>query len=96
MREGSPAWRAGLTADDELLAEGGWRLDKAGLAARLEALGPGGTLRLTLFRRDELRQVDVALAPPPEDTAWLEPVEAATPAQREAFQAWCGAAWPGR
>jgi predicted metalloprotease with PDZ domain len=96
VREGSPAWRAGLTAEDELLAADGWRLDKAGLAARLEALGPGGTLRLTLFRRDELRQVDVALTPPPEDTAWLEPVEAATPAQREAFQAWCGAPWPGR
>jgi predicted metalloprotease with PDZ domain len=96
VREGSPAWRAGLTADDELVAEGGWRLDRAGLATRLEALGPGGTLRLTLFRRDELLRLDVPLAAPPEDTCWLEPMEEATPAQRAAFQAWCGAPWPGR
>jgi predicted metalloprotease with PDZ domain len=94
VREGSPAWKAGLTADDELLAEGGCRLDRAGLAKRLEERGPGGTLRLTLFRRDELLEVAVPLAPAPEDTAWLEPVAEASPAQRAAFEAWCGAPWP--
>ena len=74
VREGSPAWRAGLTADDELLAEGGFRLDAKGLQQRLEEQGPEGTLRLTLFRRDELLEVEVPLAEPPEDTLWLEPL----------------------
>jgi predicted metalloprotease with PDZ domain len=96
VREGSPAWRAGLTADDELVAERGWRLDRGGLLKRLEELGPEGTLRLTVFRRDELRQVEVPLASPPEDTAWLEPVPEPTEAQRAAFEAWCGAPWPAR
>lgn len=94
VREGSPAWRAGLTADDELLAEGGFRLDKASLADRLRERGPDGRLRLTLFRRDELLEVEVPLAPPPEDAAWLEPVEDPSEAQRAAFRAWCGAPWP--
>jgi predicted metalloprotease with PDZ domain len=94
VREGSPAWRAGLTADDELLAEGGCRIDKGSLAERLKERGPAGALRLTLFRRDELLEVTVPLAAPPEDTAWLEPVDDPSEAQRAAFQAWCGAAWP--
>lgn len=94
VREGSPAWRAGLTTDDELLAEGGFRLDAKGLQQRLDEQGPAGRLRLALFRRDELVEVEVPLAEPPEDTLWLEPVAEATEVQRAAFQAWCGATWP--
>ncbi|MCM2334840.1 MAG: PDZ domain-containing protein [Anaeromyxobacteraceae bacterium] len=96
VREGSPAWKAGLGADDELVAEGGFRLDKGSLAERLKERGPGGTLRLTIFRRDELLEVAVPLAAPPEDAAWLEPVEDPSDEQRSAFQAWCGAPWPAR
>ena len=94
VREGSPAWRAGLTADDELLAEGGFRLDGKGLQQRLEEQGPEGRLRLTLFRRDELLEVEVPLTEPPEDTLWLEPLAEATLEQKAAFTAWCGAEWP--
>jgi predicted metalloprotease with PDZ domain len=94
VREGSPAWKAGLTADDELLADRGFRLDAKGLQQRLEEHGPEGTLRLTLFRRDELLEVEIPLAEPPQDTYWLEPLPEATPAQRAGFAAWCGAEWP--
>jgi predicted metalloprotease with PDZ domain len=93
VREGSPAWRAGLTADDELVAEGGFKLDSKGLQQRLEEQGPEGRLRLTLFRREELLEVEVPLVEPPEDTIWLEPLPEATPAQQAAFTAWCGAGW---
>lgn len=91
VREGSPAWRAGLYADDEIVAEDGFRVDRGALGQRLEERGPGGTLRLTVFRRDELVEVPVTLGEPPEDTVWLEPVPQPTEAQRAAFQAWCGA-----
>jgi predicted metalloprotease with PDZ domain len=90
VREGSPAWRAGLYAEDELVAEDGFRVDRAALGQRLEERGPGGMLRLTVFRRDELVDVPVTLGEPPEDTLWLEPVPEPTEAQRAAFQAWCG------
>ena len=96
VREGSPAWRAGLYAEDELLAEGGFRLDRAALWDRLCERGPAGRLRLTVFRRDELVEVEVPLAEAPEDALWLEPVAAPTAEQRAAFEAWCGAPFPAR
>ncbi|MEI6225579.1 MAG: hypothetical protein WCS72_12535, partial [Deltaproteobacteria bacterium] len=61
---------------------------------RMRALGPGGVLALTVFRRDELRTVEVTLSEPPVEVAWLEPVPDPTPAQQAAFQAWTGAALP--
>jgi predicted metalloprotease with PDZ domain len=95
VREGSPAHRAGIYAEDEIIAEEGFRIDGAALWDRLREKGPAGTLRLTVFRRDELVEVPVRLAPPPEDTVWLEPVEAPSAAQREAFRAWSGLELPG-
>jgi len=90
VREGSPAWLSGVYAGDEIVAEGGFRVDGEGLADRLRERGPGGRLRLHLFRRDELVEVEVPLAAPPEDTLWLEAVESPSEAQRAAFRAWCG------
>jgi predicted metalloprotease with PDZ domain len=94
VREGSPAWRAGLYAEDEIVAEGGWRVDRAALWERVCERGPGGVLQLTVFRRDELREVEVRLEEAPEDTVWVEPVAAPTEEQRAAFEAWCGAPFP--
>ncbi len=95
VREGSPAHRAGLYAEDEILAEDGFRVDRAALWDRLCERGPGGKLRLTVFRRDELVEIAVVLGPPREDAVWLEPVAEATPAQRAAFEAWSAGRWPG-
>ena len=95
VREGGPAWRAGLYAGDEIVAEGGLRTDRKGLLQRVRQRGPAGSVRLHLFRRDELLQIEVPLGAPPLDTAWLAPADAPTAAQREAFRAWCGAEHPG-
>jgi predicted metalloprotease with PDZ domain len=94
VQEGSPAHAAGLYAGDELVAEDGFRVDRGALWDRLCERGPGGKLRLTVFRRDELVEVTVTLGPPAEDRVWLEPDPAATPEQRAAFEAWCGGRWP--
>jgi len=94
VREGSPAWRAGLYAGDEIVAERHFRVDRAALWNRLLEYGPGGSLELTVFRRDELVEVRIPLAPPPLDTFWVEPSGDATAEQRAAFQAWCGQAFP--
>ncbi len=94
VQEGSPAWRAGVYARDEIVAESGFRVDRAALWDRLCERGPAGALRLTVFRRDELVEVVVPLAAAPEDTVWIEPVASPTPEQRAAFEAWCGAALP--
>jgi predicted metalloprotease with PDZ domain len=94
VREGSPAWRAGLYAGDEIVAESRVRIERGALWDRLRERGPAGTLALAVFRRDELLEVEVPLAPAPEDTFWIEPVPAPTPQQRAAFEAWCGAPYP--
>jgi len=94
VREGSPAHAAGLYAEDEILAEDGFRVDRAALWDRLCERGPGGKLRLTVFRRDELVDVPVTLGEPVEDTIWLEPDPDAAPESHEAFEAWCGGRWP--
>jgi predicted metalloprotease with PDZ domain len=95
VREGGPAWRAGLYAGDAIVAEDGFRLaDRKALGARLRERGPAGALRLHVFRRDELLEVEVPLGIPPADTVWLEPVGAPGEAECAAFQAWCGAPHP--
>ncbi len=94
VREGSPAWAAGLQPDDELVAEDGFRVDRGALWERLVEEGPAGRLRLTVFRRDELVEVAVPLAKAPEDTVWVEPIPDAPPEARAAFEAWCGAEFP--
>jgi predicted metalloprotease with PDZ domain len=96
VREGSPAARAGLYAEDEIVAEDGFRVDRGGLWDRICQEGPTGRLRLTVFRRDELRLVEVPLVPAPQDTVWVEPVPDAPSEARAAFEAWCGARWPER
>jgi predicted metalloprotease with PDZ domain len=90
--EGSPAHLAGLYAGDEVLAEDGFRVDRAELWDRLCERGPGGSLRLTVFRRDELIQVEVKLGQPPEDALWVERVAEPTAAQRKAFGEWAAGA----
>jgi len=94
VREDGPAFRAGLYAGDEIVAESGFRVDRAGLWDRARAVGPGGELRLTVFRRDELVEVQVPLGRAPEDAVWLEPVPSPSPSQQDAFAAWTGAALP--
>jgi predicted metalloprotease with PDZ domain len=93
--EGSPAQLAGLYAGDEVVAEDGFRVDRAELWDRLCERGPGGALRLTVFRRDELLQVEVKLGQPPEDTLWVERIAEPTAAQRKAFGEWCANPSPG-
>ena len=94
VREGSPASQAGLYAEDELVAEARLPGRPGRLWDRLRERGPAGKLRLTVFRRDELVEVEVPLAPQPKDTVWLEPAAAPTPEQRAAFLALCGGELP--
>ncbi len=94
VRQGSPAHRAGLYADDEIVAESGFRIERAALSERLLERGPEGVLRLAVFRCDELVEVQVPLGEPPEDAVWVEPIADATADQRAAFESWTGVTLP--
>jgi predicted metalloprotease with PDZ domain len=85
---GSAAWRAGVSANDELLALDGFRVHAESFVGRLQEKAPGEKARLTLFRRDELREVEMDVEPGPPSRVLLRTVESPTPEQRAMFESW--------
>lgn len=63
---GSPAWQAGLTWNDELVAVDGARVDAADAAARFQDAPPGRRLTVTYFRGERLRETTLVVARNPE------------------------------
>jgi predicted metalloprotease with PDZ domain len=87
----SPAEAAGLYAGDEIVALDGWKVaSENALGERLSARKPGDTVRLTLFRRDELREVEVALGEAPRDKFEIVARKDADAGQRVLYEAWMG------
>jgi predicted metalloprotease with PDZ domain len=68
---GGAAERAGLAAGDQLVAIDGLKAGVETLRVMLERGEPGQSVRLHAFRRDELNEHAVELAPPPLDTCFL-------------------------
>ena len=91
VAEGSPAQAAGITPGDEIVAADGFRGD---LKQRLGRAQPGQTVRVSLFRMDELLELPVELAAAPRDTVAIVPDPKATPEQLAAREKWLGARWP--
>ncbi|MCA1828257.1 MAG: M61 family metallopeptidase [Myxococcales bacterium] len=93
VAEGSPAQLIGIAAGDEVAALDGFRTE---LKQRLNRAQPGQTVRLSLFRMDELLEVAVQLAPAPRDTVTFVSEAKASPEQLASRERWLGAAWPAR
>jgi len=84
----SPAWQAGLTFRDEIVAVNGHRVDASTVAKRLADSAPGQTATITFFRQRILRTTSLRLARTPERkwTFALDPT--ASPVERRARDAW--------
>jgi len=89
----SPAMQGGIYADDEIVALDGYRVDGPGLLARCEEKLPDETVRITLFRRDQLIEVPVQLGSKPADAVYLARIDNPSPAQRAAYAKWMQAPW---
>lgn len=61
VRSGSPAYDQGLNANDQIVALDGRRVTSATFDARLAEKRPGETIRLMVFRFDELRTFEIRL-----------------------------------
>ena len=72
------------------MALDGFRVEPANLKERLATRRAGERVSLTVFRREELRTVEVTLGERPMDSFEVQPVESPTDAQRAAFLAWSG------
>jgi predicted metalloprotease with PDZ domain len=70
--DGSPAQQAGLSAGDVVVAVDGVRVRNAAMDAAIAARRPGERLAIHAFRRDELREFQVVLESPEQDTCFLE------------------------
>jgi predicted metalloprotease with PDZ domain len=92
VAEGSPAQASGLASGDEIVAVDGFRGD---LKQRLSRAEPGQTVRLSLFRMDELLELPVQLAAAPRDTVTFVPLKDASPEQLAMREKWLGGRWPG-
>ncbi|HKU62321.1 MAG TPA: PDZ domain-containing protein [Gemmatimonadales bacterium] len=87
-----PAWGSGLTADDELVALGDFRLQGGDLDGALERYRPGDTVSVLVSRLGALRRYRVKLGRSPEDRWSLSARPDATAEQRRHLEAWLGPA----
>jgi predicted metalloprotease with PDZ domain len=84
----SPAWRAGLSAQDEILALDGVRVTSRTLAETLSARKPGDTARVLLSRHGAIRELDVVLAKKTERSFRIKPLPSPTPLQTAILDGW--------
>ncbi|MGQ0506616.1 MAG: PDZ domain-containing protein, partial [Myxococcaceae bacterium] len=89
----SPAMRAGVYSDDELVALDGVRVDSGSLPSRCDDKREGDRVTLTVFRRDRLIELPVTLGAKPLDAAYVMRKEGATAGQKAAFAKWLEAGW---
>ena len=87
----TPAYQAGISADDEIVAVDGYRVtDDAGLRERLNDRKVGERVTLTLFRREEIRTIEVELAASAGDKLAIEPVAQPDAIQQQIYAGWLG------
>ena len=86
---GGPAWQAGVTGGDRLVAVDRVRVGRGELTAALSGYAPGDTVELAVFRGPRLLTMPVVLDEPRPRRRLLR-VAAPDHAQREAFRAWTG------
>lgn len=97
VREGTPAWDEGLSAGDLVIAVDGERVQSATeIVSRIDDHKPGDTLRFTLFRNDQLRNLEIKLGSRVPPYFVLVPRADATPAQMSRYREWTGSAYPAR
>jgi predicted metalloprotease with PDZ domain len=89
----SPAWKAGIAPGDTLLAVNGIRVQAKDLSDKLTYVG-AAPFKVALFRRDELREIDVTPILQPKGKPKLKALDKPDAAQKAVNAAWLGLPWP--
>ena len=92
VMEGSPAWEAGLNADDELIAIDGFRSESAPPTYFGEKV-PGDRVVCTVSRNGILRDIHLTVGFTPTSISSLKQVEEPTEGQKLVFEKWLGIPW---
>jgi predicted metalloprotease with PDZ domain len=86
---GTPAWQAGLSADDEIIGIDDFRVHPEHFSQRLGDYHPGDKISVLIARRDVLMRLDLTLGEEPK--RWqLEILPDATDAQKQNLARWFG------
>jgi predicted metalloprotease with PDZ domain len=89
----SPAWKAGVVAGDVLVAVNGLRVTGKDLGDKM-LLSKAGPMKVHLFRRDELRELEITPVQQPKGKAKIKALDKPTADEKSLNAAWTGVAWP--
>ncbi len=89
LERDSPAWKAGFTSEDLIVAVNGLQL-KADLAERLKDFKAGDKVQISYFRQGRLQHQPLVLADEAKGTGKLVPVAKPSRQQKAMHQAWLG------
>lgn len=91
VRSGTPAYEHGLNAKDEIVAVDGMRASREALETVLAAKRPGDMVKLTIFRFDDLRTVEIRLGGYVDVPYRIVSLPQMTEQQKRIYQSWLGA-----
>ena len=94
VEKGSPAWKAGLTIDDQLLAVNGYQVTNDNLDNWLGQYESNEEVELTLFRDQQLIRKTIKLGRISKKPRKIELVEKPTEQQKQFFEVWLGVEFP--
>ena len=84
----SPAARAGLSEQDEIVAVDGARMNADRLAETLKAHSPGDQLRVLFSRRNKIQEATVTLAHQTDYSFRIQPAPNPDPLQSAILEGW--------
>jgi predicted metalloprotease with PDZ domain len=90
VRAGTPAYEQGLNANDQIVALDGARVTKETFEARIAEKKPGDTVRVMVFRFDDLRMFEIRLGSHVDAPFRILPIAQASDEQKRIYQAWLG------
>ncbi|WP_298768624.1 M61 family metallopeptidase [uncultured Shewanella sp.] len=90
----TPAWDAGLTLGDELVAINELKVTADDVEKRIQDFKAGQTITMTVFQDQQLKAISVTLGAQSKSELQLKSVASPTLEQKAFFSAWLGVAWP--
>ena len=88
-----PAWKAGLSAKDEVIAIDGVKLPTDDFERRLEEYDPGDRAKFTIFRSGYLREIPVTFGAKENVTWAIRKTKSPASLQRRIYEGWLGYSW---
>ncbi|MDV6315391.1 M61 family metallopeptidase [Idiomarina sp. HP20-50] len=88
VSRGGPAWEAGFTPGDVIVAYDGHRVVDGRFNEAFKEYEPGESIEVTFFRRDQLHKKTMKVQAQPATDAKIEPVEEPTAKQKARFLQW--------